>query len=243
MKRFFLFLLIVPFLASCNDDDQCSLDDYMIDIATVENPNQATNFYFTLDDGERMWTAASELKYYRPKDGQRIIANYTILAERPASSTHGFDVRLNDAYEVLTKGIFNITPATQDSIGNDYISIRDMWICSDYLNVEFEYPGYNKTHFINLVSDTSKTYTDGKVHLEFRHNDNGDYPNYFRWGIVSFNLRSLQTSPNGSIGLVIHTKEFNLGEETYNLTYKFGTNASMVKHQKISIKPERAIMQ
>ena len=245
MKRLLFLLLPLFFIASCKDDEHYSLDDYSIDIATVENTDGGTYFYFSLDDSTRMWTATSELKYYRPVNGQRIIANYTILTNKPISAGYDHDVKLNDVYEVLTKGIFNITPGTQDSIGNDYVYIEDIWIGSDYLNVEFVYPGSNKTHFINLVADTSKTYTDGKTHLEFRHNSNGDYPHLNRWGMVSFNLKSLQKADKSNVDLVIHTKEFNSisDEQKYNLTYKYNTSSRAASPRKINIRPNSAVMQ
>ncbi len=184
-----------------------------------------------LDNNKRLWTAASELKYYRPKDGQRVIANYTLLSDKPVGASYNHDIKLNDVYEVLTKGIFKITPATQDSIGNDYVYIRDMWIGSDYLNVRFDYPGGNKVHYINLVSDSLKTYTDGKIHLEFRHNANDDYPHFNLSGIVSFNLKSLQVADKNEVKIVVHAREFNMPESssTYNLTYKYGTQAAAAK--------------
>jgi len=229
--------LLLPLFVACNfEDDGYSLDNYWIDIATVENPDSSSFFYFRLDNNDLMWTAATNFHHFRPVNGQRIIANYTILSNAPASSLYNHDVKLNDVYKVLTKGIFQITPATLDSIGTDSIHVRNMWIGSDYLNVQFVYPGYDKTHFINLVSDASKVYTDGKTHLEFRHNANGDNPVYHRNGIVSFSLKSLQAGVSSdSINLVIHVNEPNLvADKTFELTYKFGAAAMLYRNNDVS---------
>ncbi|MDO9154003.1 MAG: NigD-like protein [Paludibacter sp.] len=245
MKKLFLLLLPFLLLTSCDkDDDNYSLDHYWVDIATLNNPDNSSFFFFTLDDSTRLWTAASALKYYRPKDGQRAIVNYTILNDKPASSGYNHDVKLNDVYEVLTKNIFNLTPATADSIGNDYITIEDIWIGSNFLNVEFVYQGGHKIHYINLVSDNSKTYTDGKIHLEFRHNSNGDYPSIYRWGMVSFNLKSLQVAGKNAVDIVIHTKEFSTGNSnrTYNFTYKYGASSSRSVNRTIKIPLNPALM-
>jgi len=219
MKKIFALIIctIVAFTACDDDDDGYSLGDFWIDIATVENPDNNTAFYFLLDDNTRMWTAASDLLNYRPKNGQRILADYTLLSDRPSGSPYDHDVKLNDVYEILTKNIFEITPATQDSIGNDPIEIEDIWVGSNYLNIEFEYKGLNKIHFINLVRDRSKTYNDGRVHLEFRHNAHSDTQTYDKWGIASFDLRSLQNTE--SVQLVIHSKEYDGDEEIHELTY------------------------
>lgn len=225
MKKIVFSMLALTLLVACNphDDENQVLSDFT-SIATVDNPTQTSGFYFKLDNNDKMWITSTYFPYYSPKTGQRIIANYSILSVNNDGSTYNHKVQLNDFYEVLTKGIFNITPATQDSIGNDQISIDDIWIGSDYLNVEFTYPGYNKIHYINLVADTAKKYTDNKIHLEFRHNANSDYATYSKWGIVSFKLKSLQANTTAdSVNLVIHSKEFGTPtDKTYNLTYKFG---------------------
>lgn len=226
IKLFFIAALL-PLFVACEDYEYNDRVNYQIDIATVQNPHNETSFFFRLDNKKLMWVDESVFSGYAPKDGQRIVANYTLLSDKRATHLYDYDVRLNDAYNVLTKGIFNVTKATQDSIGNDSISIYDMWIGGDYLNVQFEYMGYNKTHFINLVNDTSKVFNDGKIHLYFRHNSKSDSPVYLRNGIVSFNIKSLQTSASTTLlNLVVHVNVPNqASEKTYNLSYDFSSVA------------------
>lgn len=239
MKKLLTGIIVLFLIISCNNDDVNSNDKNWQAIATVENPTLATEFNFRLDNGDLMHTNTTALLNYKPKDGQRIIAIYSIIEPTlPASSTIKSNVRLNDAYEILTKGIFKIKPAQQDSIGNNEIEIKSIWVGSDYLNVEFVYLGYNKNHYINLVSDDAKTYTDNKVHLEFRHNANSDYPSSSKWGMASFDLRSLKVNhnPNDSVKMVIHTKEYGTTtDKTYPLTYKFGVPTATQSAKIISL--------
>lgn len=241
-----LVLSLILIMWGCNEDDGYSLNKYWISIATVENPENNSAFIFELDNGTRMWTTASNFMNFRPVDGQRIIANYTILSDKAEGSSYDHDVKLNDFYKVLTKGIFNITHETEDSIGNDPIRIDDMWIGSNYLNVEFVYPGSNRIHYINLVHDSTEISADEKVHLEFRHNANNDYPAYNRWGVVSFDLRSLQSNAVAdSVNLVIYTNEYNASEEkTYEFTYKFDeVQLAPVGRKSILIESEKATIE
>ncbi|MEI8085362.1 MAG: NigD-like protein [Paludibacter sp.] len=242
MVRILFLSLIIPLFVACDvdDDNRYVVNNYYVDIATVKNPDSLSTFFFRLDNDKLMLTAATNLYHYKPKDGQRIVAYYSILSDKRATSLYDYDVKLNNAYSVLTKGIFQITSSMQDSIGNDSISISEIWIGSDYLNVEFRYLGFNQIHYINLVSDASKVYTDGKVHLEFRHNANKDMPSYYRQGIVSFNLKSLQaTTTNKTLNLVIHVNVPNQVEEkTYSLTYNFDSNLTLLKSPKISFPEE-----
>jgi len=228
MKKYLFLLFVLPALAlvSCSDDDGYSLDDFWVSLGTVENPDNDPFFFIHLDDGEIIWIGASNFYSYRPKTGQRILADYTLLNDQPENSDYDHDAKLNDAYNILTKGIFNVTPATQDSIGNDPIHIRDLWIGSDYLNIRFTYKAQGKRHMINLVNDTSKVYTDGKVHLQFRHNAFNDGQSLTPGGLASFDLSSLKKQPReGSLTLVIHSKDLDGEEKTNEVTYKLdGSN-------------------
>ncbi len=222
LKMMTLLILFIVLFLSCRDDGY-SFDYYCIDIATVENPSQRSSFYFRSDDNKLMFTAASNmLDFYRPNDGQRIIANYTLLNDKSAKSAYQHDVKLNNVYNVLTKDIYYITAGTQDSIGDDPVTISDMWIGGDFLNVQFRYYGLNKIHFINLVLDESKTYNEEKIHLEFRHNAHDDEQSYQKRGIVSFNLQPLKENliNKDELILVIHTKDSDLSEKTFEFKYR-----------------------
>lgn len=237
MKKILMGIFALTLLVSCNmhDNEDSNVANRWTSIATVQNSGLRSDFYFRLDNNDLMWVRSTNFPNYVPKDGQRIIADYNILSVNNESALYNHKVALVDVYEVLTKGIFAITPATQDSIGNNPIEVRQMWIGSDYLNVEFNYYGYNKIHFISLVKDAAKTYTDNKVHLEFRHNANADATSYSRWGVVSFKLSTLKQSAVGdSVNLVIHTKEFgSAADRSYNLTYKFGALATQQQVRKM----------
>jgi len=230
MKKIIFSALVLVLLSACQYEENYDLNR-TVSLATVENPQQSTDFYLIPDNGGRLKVGSSVIPYYRPRDGQRIIADYSIIASTPQSSIYSHVVRLNDVYEVLTKGIFEITPSTQDSIGNDKVRITDIWIGGNFLNIEFEFMGYNRIHYINLVKDASKTYTDGKIHLEFRHNANDDYPDFIKSGIVSFNLNSLRNENDSKINLVIHANEFYNSGSTYNLTYVYGAHPVLFQKQ------------
>lgn len=243
MKRVLFFALLLPLFMACKNEDEDFEQSY-IEMGTIENSSQLTTFVFNQDDNTRLKITNSDIKYYRPKHGQRVIMEYVVLPYLGFASSYQYEVKMLDVYEILTKGIFNITNATQDSIGNDALGIRDIWVSNDYLNIDFVYPGYSKMHFISLVKDASKTYTDGKVHLELRHNANDDYPSVYMNGLVSFNLSTLRVNGSNSVDFVLHTKEFNHedGERTHNITYKYGISATLSPAKVIAIPERKAIV-
>lgn len=98
---------------------------------------------------------------------------------------------------MLTKQVETLTPETDEDFGNDPVTIYqgDITISGGYMNIIFvqNLPAKEK-HRISLVrpQDDAELYgDDGYVHLELRYNDYDDVTGYGAWGIVSYNLSSL----------------------------------------------------
>lgn len=202
---------------SC-DNDESSIDNYWIDMGTIHKVSStSTEFYITFDNGDKVWPAIKNFPYNNPKEGQRIIANYTILSNGHDGYNH--DVRLNDIYQVLTKPIVKLTTANADSIGNDPLIITNAWIASDYLNIEFEYLGNSQRHMVNLVESDLFPSTTEVAKLQFRQNGYGDEKSYRLRGIVSFNIKSLQTEGALNRKIELTTTDYDGVSRTLLLTY------------------------
>lgn len=119
-KGLYIYLLIaligtIPFLQACHDNDDNSVNTFIIRMATVRVISGNTYFLET-DNGNTLWPAASAVPWYRPADGQRVIANYTLLG---TLESYDYAVRVNNLINVLTE-----TPM----IDNE-----------DYVNLEYRY--------------------------------------------------------------------------------------------------------
>lgn len=228
MKRILLYTLSAAFavvaLSSCNKNDNAS-SRVFYSFATVDNPNRSSFFSFTSDLGNQLHVTQTRIPYFRPADGQRIIAQYNIIERNNEINEHR--VRLLSAYSILTKDIVEITAENDEALGNDPIRIVNMWIGSDFLNIEFRYLGFSRVHLINLGNNTLVTHDDGKTHLEFRHNANGDAAVRWFWGMASFNLLPLQENATSPLQLVIHAPSFQVnGQEEFEIEYVFGAQGS-----------------
>lgn len=97
----------IPHLPSClDDDDSYSLGDIWIAVATVV-PEGNNVYYLRLDDGDKLWPAATNYPNYQPKPNQRALVNFTILADSTQSNLGGFShyVKVNAIHNILTKSI------------------------------------------------------------------------------------------------------------------------------------------
>lgn len=231
MKKRILLLLAAVIsitLTSCDNDDWSS-DSYWVDMGTVQKVSPTSHeFYILLDNGDKVWPAITNFPYYNPKDGQRIIASYTILSNRHDGYNH--DVKINDIYQVLTKPIVKLTTANADSIGNDPLVITDAWIASDHLNIEFEFLGDSKRHMVNLVESDQFPSTPELAKLQFRQNGYGDSQRYRMRGIVSFSISSLQTAGAQSRKIELTTTGYDGATKTLQLTYDWPGIAKIEDH-------------
>jgi hypothetical protein len=217
-KLLLLITAVIAFAITSCDDDDWSQDSYWIDMGTIQKVSASSSeFYILLDNGDKVWPAITNFPYYNPKDGQRIIANYTILSNRHDGYNH--DVRLNDIYQVLTKPVATLTTANADSIGNDPLVVNDTWIASDHLNIEFSFLGNNKRHMVNLVKSDLFASTPELAKLQFRQNGYGDEKRYWLKGIVSFNIKSLQVDGALTRKIEFTSTNYNGEPKTVTLTY------------------------
>ena len=212
--------------SSCDLDDGYSLDYSWPGIATIHPLSEGSkSFYMVLDNGDKLWIAASDVYGYKPKEGQRALVDYTILSDEKDGYDHY--VKLNNIKDILTKGVIDLDAENQDSIGNDPVKILTMWVGDHYLNIGFGYNvGYKGiVHFLNLVNNTlNNDLVDGAIPLEFRHNANGDDSSSGVRGYVAFDLRPYQVEGKDSVDFLIKVRDFS-DEKEYKITYNYKENS------------------
>lgn len=207
-------LLAIP---SCDDNGR-SLGDIYISIATVV-PESENSYSFQLDNGKRLWPAAGDLRY-TPKENQRVFLNYTILWD--SDGAYDYDIKVNDIWNILTKKAIELNAMNEDSIGNDPVRIKDIWVGGDYLNVSFLFNyGGVQPHLINLVENTlSSEVSADAIDLEFRHNAHESTQTKLYEGFVCFDLKPFRKDNADSVDLSIKVKGWN-GETTYEMVYRY----------------------
>ncbi len=220
-----LLIFINLFIAGCNNDNDYSLDNYWITIGNIEGDNDG--FIVVTDGGDRLFPSANAVPGYPLENGDRLWVNYTILGDGEAGSDIDYYVKINLFEDILTKGIFILTPENADSIGHDPVWVRNpdenIWIANNYLNIFFKYEGAPWiVHFINVVSDTDNPATpEGTPILELRHNKNGDQSKgTLLTGFISIDLKSLQEEGKDSVNFILRAIDEN-GDYTLDKEYTY----------------------
>ena len=169
---YFLVLLFVPLLFSCNDDD--NKNSTRLSLLTVRTLDDA-GYYFETDSEKKVNINSNKAGIYKATDGQRAFVYYDLNDTKVSGYEYNIDVY--NIQNVLTKPVIELTEETADSIADHNINVTRAWISKDHINIEYwVYHSGAKQHMLNLVenkiSDEGKI--DDYITLEFRHNHNGD---------------------------------------------------------------------
>lgn len=229
MKTIWIWTLaiVAVFATSCQkDDDNYSLGKFWVGFGIVDKSGPET-FTITMDDGSVLFPVAGQIHGHWYEDDGRVLVNYTILGDKNTTNeSKEYYVKVNSVRKVLKKGILDITPAIEDSIGNDPVIVRDAWVSSNQLlNFELKYYGRSEVHFINLVKQPGVLTVDNQpIELELRHNKNGDRQDYLFNAFVSFDLSAIRIPGLDSVRFVVKSTNYKGEEKRFEGTYRYGTD-------------------
>jgi hypothetical protein len=241
MKKYLIivFISLAVIMSGCLDDDGYSLGKIWVGFGMVEQlSSDPPEYKITMDNGDVLTPVASNYNYpwyyydnnesvSRLQTGDRILINYTIIgddAEGSGEATEYF-IRVNSVKKVLLKGIMDITPENQDSIGNDPVIVRDCWMTDSLLNFELKYWGRYKIHYINLVKEPGEL-TEGSqpVELELRHNANDDVEDFQYNAFVSFSLNELKIAGLDSVQFRVTSTDYDGDLFEYEGVFRYDEN-------------------
>ncbi len=219
MKNLFLFALIMVGLSGCLDMDDNDNEAHWVGFGLVELNDVDGSYIFKLDDGEVLYPVNDILTDL--EDNQRVIVNFVIEEEKLVNDdVEEYYVKVYSIKDVLYKGILDITPEIEDSIGSDAINVDEVWQTDSMLTFELKYYGAGLTHYINLVKDPGELTSDSQpVQLELRHNDNNDSPLYQMSAYVTFDLAAIKIEGQDSTSYVVTSEEFGGDTFTYEGVY------------------------
>ncbi len=229
-----LFGFMIIF-AGCNDDDErYSLGDIWIGLGIAESTN---SLRIAMDNGIVLVAMAYANNPWHDHNysgenrkieaGDRVLVNYTVLDDEVNSDGKvvTYYVKINTLKKVLMKGILDITPENEDSIGNNPIIVQKHWVTNNLLNLQLKYWGRQKIHFINLVKKPGVlTAASQPFELELRHNSNDDNEAIPFVALVSFKLDSLQVAGIDSVRFKVKSTGYDGNLNEFNGVYKYGKN-------------------
>lgn len=228
MKRLLkigLIALITFGLSGCDffdDDDGYSLGDFWVGFGILHLDEDDETFTVEMDNGAKL-IPVTYYPVWKLEDNDRVLINYTILGDKEVTGEEEqYYVKVNSMSEILYKGVLDITPAKEDSIGNDPIRVEDVWKTRNMLTFQLEFLGNTKIHYINLVKQPGElTGDDQPVELELRHNERDDERIYHKTAFVTFDLSAIQIAGQDTVAYVVKGKKYNGEEFSYQGVYRY----------------------
>ncbi len=225
MKKLVFYLMMgamLSFLPGCDlDDDEYSLNDAWVGYGLVQKDADAGLSQIVMDDNEILFPVSTDYWWHQVKDNDRVLVNFSIIGNKNNENhDEHYYVKINSLRKILYKGILDITPEIEDSIGNDPIDVKDKWIKNNMLNFELRYRGGSKIHFINLVKQPGAITTEPVI-LELRHNNNDDPDNIPMLAVVTFDLSSLKIQEKKSTQFKVIAKDLDGEDFEYTGEYKY----------------------
>ena len=225
MKKLVFYLMMgamLSFLPGCDlDDDEYSLNDAWVGYGLVQKDADAGLSQIVMDDNEILFPVSPDYWWHQVKDNDRVLVNFSIIGNKNNENhNEHYYVKINSLRKILYKGILEITPEMEDSIGNDPIDVKDKWIKNNMLNFELRYRGGSKIHFINLVKQPGAITTEPVI-LELRHNNNDDPDNIPMLAVVTFDLSTLKIEGKTSTQFKVIAKDLDGEDFEYTGEYKY----------------------
>ena len=213
---------MLSFLPGCDlDDDEYSLNDAWVGYGLVQKDADAGLSQIVMDDNEILFPVSTDYWWHQVKDNDRVLVNFSIIGNKNNENhNEHYYVKINSLRKILYKGILEITPEMEDSIGNDPIDVKDKWIKNNMLNFELRYRGGSKIHFINLVKQPGAITTEPVI-LELRHNNNDDPDNIPMLAVVTFDLSTLKIEGKTSTQFKVIAKDLDGEDFEYTGEYKY----------------------
>lgn len=213
-KMKWLLLLILPLLfASCleNDDDPTQYYDL------GEIYSFTGGVYILTDANEMLFSSVSIDDEF--EIGNRVLVLYTKVSEGTEQSTYDYSISIDDINKVLTKPIFLVSDENRDTLENDGAYMNAAWISRNYLNVDFIFYGYNKSHIFTLAYDTAHQDVANEYVMEFLHDANNDSQTNEYRGIISYNLNSFDFSGEPPYKIRFRYKDIYGGTQNFTINY------------------------
>jgi hypothetical protein len=229
MKKF-LFALSVALIfgigfTSCLNDDQETTPVQYLEMGVVKIGGSEEIRVFT--DSGLLLEFVSYPTEFEFEEDSRVMVKYSVNEEGEEADEYDYLVDVYSIQEIRLKDIIELNDESRDTIGDDQIFIRDIWVSGAFLNIDFSFYGSGEVHYINVIKDPEEQTDDpSEIYLEVRHNARGDEMKESSRGIMSLRLEPLQIEGLDKVELIFKNQGFYaIPFSPSQLDYEYGTAA------------------
>lgn len=210
MKRVGIILLVILFIASCEDNSvDYGYDRYYEEFVTVISKN-----VFLLDSGKTVYNTTDLSKEFSA--GERLILHYTLLDEK--TSGYDYTIRINGVRTIAYSQLLKVSEKDIEEFPAEAVRLESLWLGSHYLNMQLYINYKSEAHKVSLMADSTRLNND-TVHVFFKHDSGNDPAGYPVLVYLSFDLEEALGSPMKERVVSVNINTSNYGEKDYELIY------------------------
>lgn len=233
------FLVITLVCQSCDDGDGYSVGDFTAPQLATVRAVSGSGFYLDCDVWGTCWPVNTNMGWYVPIDGQRVIVTFNPLWDNYGGFDHA--VLILDMRDVLTGYVEPMLPADEEVMGREAIptTAGDITIGNGYLNVWFlrrlpfsttvrlVYPKDNATQTTSVEAAE-----DGYIHLELRCNTQNETSTPGTYSLISYSLNKLLlTDDTKGLKLKVNMEGTGETELTFDWQSVAETQSSVIAYR------------
>ncbi|PRY98307.1 NigD-like protein [Marinilabilia salmonicolor] len=226
MRKYLFGLFIALFFGvgftSCLDDDNESTPMRYLEMGIVKMGE--TDEIRVLTDSELLLELDNYPASFDFEEEQRVMIQYSVSELNEENTTYDYLVDVYSVQEVRLKDVIELNEENRDTIGDDQIYINEVWVSGDFLNIDFQFYGDGKVHYINVVKDPDEQTDDpAKIYLQVRHDAREDDMEEIYRGIMSFRLEPLQVESLEEVELIFENQSFySMPYSQIEVDYEYG---------------------
>lgn len=204
---------------SCDDGDGYSLGDFTAPQLATVRAVSGTGFYLDCDVWGTCWPVNTDMGWYVPIDGQRVVTVFNPLWDNYGGFDHA--VKILSIQNVLTKNVETMLSDDEAGWGDEAIPANeeDITISNGYLNVFFlrRLPFTTDVRLALVPANPAEATASlvdeaGYYHLELCCNTQSDVDTPGSYSVISFSLNELNFSQEVE-GIKLHVNLEGVGEK------------------------------
>ena len=215
-KYSYLLLLLIVIFTGCIKDDYEETKVTIYQLADVITSESGLLLKVTDD---RILYDPNFVSDVEVNIGDRLIIAYTIDEVTEDNPDYDYVIGISNFGFITVKDILTVDDVSRDTLTQEPVTINSLWIADKYLNVEFEFLGYDEQkHYFELAYDTANQIENQFV-FDFIHISKETNSNESFYSILSFDLSTFDFGEAAQPYNITFTYKEGIGQEQQNFDY------------------------
>ncbi|GAF04311.1 NigD1/NigD2 family lipoprotein [Saccharicrinis fermentans] len=222
MKHMLLMFAIVVGMSACSEDS-----DPIPEVFTRFGfmYTDGGNYFIDIDGGEKLMVESFDDEGVELDAYDRVLATFSIKETPEETILYDYLVELKGFYDIDFSDIVTLDDDSRDTIGDGFITVTDMGISENYLNLQIFYAQQKGSHVFSLCYDATQQEDGEAVILDlynyYPEEEEDGGANYYTYQTYDLSELSslLELNEDNEIEFRIRVNKGDSQEKIYQVVY------------------------